>query len=287
MTRFVLCADDFALTDGISRAILELLAARRITATGAMTNRPGWPGWAPALQVYSEVADLGVHLNLTCSRPLGRMSSLAPGGDLPKLATVLRAALTSAEARREMAQEINRQLTAFEDAMGRRPDFVDGHQHVHAMPRIRDLVLEAVAKRYPPGSLYLRDPSDGFKAIRDRGVAVRKALTISLLARGFGERARKLGFPTNAGFSGVSPFDPLRDFSADMERFIISPGPRHLIMCHPGFIDAELKALDTVVQTRPQEFDILRRYALPEGCKAVRYSELVVLPEGNAPVIAP
>ncbi len=43
MTPFVLCADDYAMTPAVSRGILALLEAGRITATGAMTNRPSWP----------------------------------------------------------------------------------------------------------------------------------------------------------------------------------------------------------------------------------------------------
>jgi predicted glycoside hydrolase/deacetylase ChbG (UPF0249 family) len=278
MSRLVLCADDYALTDGVSRAILELLASRRISATGAMTSRPGWKGWAPPLMVYSDVADLGVHLNLTCGAPLGSMPTLCPDGRFPALRNVVQAALISAAARGEIAREIARQLAAFEDATGRAPDFVDGHQHVHAMPAIRSLLLDAVARRYAPGSLYIRDPADSIAAIRDRGVAVSKALVIAALARGFGRAAQARGFPVNSGFSGVSPFDPARDFASDLERFVIAPGRRHLMMCHPGFIDNELRALDPVVETRVQEFEVLRRSALPDGFQPARFSELVVLP---------
>jgi predicted glycoside hydrolase/deacetylase ChbG (UPF0249 family) len=143
-------------------------------------------------------------------------------------------------------------------------------------------VLDAVARRYAPGSLYIRDPADSIAAIRDRGVAVSKALVIAALAHGFGKAARERGFPVNAGFSGVSPFDPARDFARDLERFVIATGPRHLMMCHPGFIDAELRSLDPVVETRVQEFEVLRRSALPDGFQPARFSQLVVLPGGAA-----
>ncbi|MCO4053566.1 MAG: ChbG/HpnK family deacetylase [Bosea sp.] len=282
MSRLVLCADDYALTDGVSRAILELLASRRISATGAMTSRPGWKGWAAPLLVYADVADLGVHLNLTCAAPLGSMPNLCREGRFPGLRTVIRAALTSAAARDEIAREIARQLAAFEDATGRAPDFIDGHQHVHAMPGVRSLLLDAVARRYAPGSLYIRDPADSIAAIRNRGVAVPKALVIAALSRGFGSAARKRGFPVNAGFSGISPFDPARDFARDLERFVIAPGPRHLMMCHPGFVDDELRALDPVVETRMQEFEVLRHGALPGGFQPARFSQLVTLPGGAA-----
>ena len=274
MTRFVLCADDFAMTDGVSRAILELLASRRISATGAMTNRQGWPGWAHSLMVYAGRADLGVHLNLTCASPLSPMRTLCPGGEFPPLGRVVRAALISAAVRREIAAEIARQLDAFEQATGREPDFVDGHQHVHALPGVRALALAEIARRYRAGSVYVRDPSDSLKAIRDRGVAVRKAFVISALASGFGAKARALGLPVNEGFSGVSSFDAARDFIRDMRSFASSPGPRHLVMCHPGHVDEELKRLDPVVASRPVEFEALRRGMGLEGHQIVRFNAL-------------
>ena len=271
---FVLCADDFAMTDGVSRAILDLLAARRLSATGAMTNRPGWSGWARELAPHGVHADLGVHLNLTCASPLGTMPGLCPDGTLPALGTVIRAALVSARSRRELSGEIARQLDAFEQAMGRVPDFIDGHQHVHAMPGVRELVLAEMARRYITQRPYVRDPADSMAAIRARGVAVGKALVISGLAAGFGKAARALGFATNGGFAGVSPFDPARDFAADMARFLVRPGTRHLVMCHPGFVDDALLALDPVVGTRPLEHAALMGGCIPKDAQMVRFSAM-------------
>ncbi|WP_332683995.1 ChbG/HpnK family deacetylase [Bosea sp. (in: a-proteobacteria)] len=275
MTRgFVLCADDFAMTAGVSRSILELLARGKLSATGAMTSRPHWRGLAGELGTFSGKADLGLHFNLTCAAPLSAMSALAPGGELPKLGELARLALGSAAARREIAAELARQLDAFEDGLGRAPDFVDGHQHVHVLPGIRRAVLEAVARRYPPGSVYLRDPADSIAAIRARGVAVGKALVIAGLAAGLRPAAARRGIPLNRGFSGVSPFDPARDFTTDLACFLERPGPAHLVMCHPGHVDAELVALDPVVATRPLEHAALLAFAPPPGLRLARFSEL-------------
>ncbi|MDP3258115.1 ChbG/HpnK family deacetylase, partial [Bosea sp. (in: a-proteobacteria)] len=73
---FVLCADDFALTDGVSRSILALLEAGKLSAAGAMTNRPHWRTFAGAFRALADQADLGLHLNLTCAAPLGAMARL-------------------------------------------------------------------------------------------------------------------------------------------------------------------------------------------------------------------
>lgn len=272
-TEFVLCADDFAMTAGVSRSILELIEGGKLSAAGAMTNRPHWQGFASAFGALAERADLGLHLNLTCAAPLGAMPRLAPGGEMPKLRDLAQAAAVSPSVRREIAAEIARQLDAFEDRLGRPPDFVDGHQHVHVLPGVRRAVLEAVMRRYPEGRVYLRDPADSAAAIRARGVAVGKALTIAGLALGFRRAALRRGIPVNRGFSGASPFDPARDFGADLRRFLLRPGPAHLVMCHPGFVDDELKRLDPVVATRPIEHAAIAAFE-PVGLAMVRFAQL-------------
>ena len=271
---FVLCADDFALTDGVSRSILTLLEAGKLSAAGAMTNRPHWRRLAREFAAHGDRADLGLHLNLTCAAPLGAMPRLASGGVLPALGTVARGALASAEIRREIATELARQLDAFEDASGQAPAFLDGHQHVHVLPGVRAAVLTALQERYPPGSVYLRDPADSLRAIRTRGVAVGKALVIAGLARGLRAAAGRRGILVNRGFSGVAPFDSGRDFGADLARFLVAPGPAHLVMCHPGFVDDELADLDPVIATRPVEHAAIAAFVPPPDLPMVRFAAL-------------
>jgi predicted glycoside hydrolase/deacetylase ChbG (UPF0249 family) len=69
----ILCADDYALTEGVSRAIGELAAARRLSATSAMVTTPHWPAMAPRLAVHRGHLAVGVHLNLTLGAPAGAM----------------------------------------------------------------------------------------------------------------------------------------------------------------------------------------------------------------------
>jgi chitin disaccharide deacetylase len=253
----VLCADDFGLTDGVSRGILHLARTGRISATSAMTNRPGWERCAGELRALDAPVGVGLHLTLTFGAPLGRAPTLAPDGRLPALGALLRRSLLGTLPGDEIREEIERQLAAFEAQFGRPPDFVDGHQHVHVLPGVRGPLLRALRDRGLEGRLWLRDPSDRLASIAGRGVARRKALLVRALASGFGEAARAAGFAANEGFSGFSPFDPAlpaeRVFAAALSRL----GPRPLVMCHPGHADAELQAIDPVVATRPRELAYL------------------------------
>jgi predicted glycoside hydrolase/deacetylase ChbG (UPF0249 family) len=254
--RVVLCADDFGLTEGVSRAILDLARAGRISATSAMTSRPWWPRLASELAACGDIG-IGLHLNLTAGGPLGAMPEHAPQGSFMGLAPLLRGALLGRLQLQEIRAEIERQLSAFEAALGRPPDFVDGHQHVHVLPGIRRQLLATLQDRGLGGRVWLRDPSDRSTAILSRRVAATKALTVKAMAAGFARSAGRAGFSVNHGFSGFSPFDAGRDLATDFAGFLTQLGPQPVVMCHPGRVDAELRELDPVLEPREREYAFL------------------------------
>lgn len=279
---FILCADDFAITGGVSRAILALLAAGRLSATCAMTNRPHWPVQAKALKDHAGHADLGLHLNLTCATPCGPMPLVAPGDKFSALAMVGRLAATSRQARAEIATEIERQLDAYEQAMATPPDFIDGHQHVHVLPGVRQALLTVLTRRYGAQTtrVYIRNPADRISAIRARNLFAAKALVVRTLASGLRRAIGARGFGANDGFAGFSDFNPARDYGAAFQTYLLAAGPKHLVMCHPGHVDDELRSLDPVLDAREKEFEFLMSDRFDEilqkaGMRLGRYSDFV------------
>ena len=236
---FSLCADDYAMTPGVSRGILEALDAGALTATSVMTTSPHWPASAAALAPHGAHADIGVHLNLTLGvAPLAPMPVLAPQGRLPDVRTLIRLQRARQLPLAEIATEIERQLDMFVSVFGRPPDHVDGHQHVQALRAIRPLVLAALTRRgWQP---WLRDSTDRVWRIPWRGSA-RKALVLSIIGEGFAGEVRRHGLRCNDGFAGFSAFDPTEDYAALFASYLRAPGPRHLVMCHPGVVDDELR----------------------------------------------
>jgi chitin disaccharide deacetylase len=260
--KVVLCADDFGLSEAVSRGIIELAEMGRLSATSAMTNGPAWIRTASRLRDLKDKIAVGLHLNLTAGAPLGAMPRFAPEGVFPEASEVLPRALTGWLPVEEIGEEIARQVGAFEQAFGGPPAFVDGHQHVHVLPGIRAALLQAL-KRSGCKGLWLRDPSDGLRAILRRAVASKKALIVRSLSFGFADAVSAAGFETNEGFSGFSPFDPASGPDRVFKRALKFLGPRPLVMCHPGYVDDGLKRLDTVVETRPQELAFLASDAFP------------------------
>lgn len=253
---FILCADDYALSPAVSRGILEALEAGRLSATGAMTNRPSWRDAAHDLGPHVGRAWLGVHLNLTLGTPLTPMPAFASNGRLPGIGILARAKAADLP-QREIAAEIHAQIDSYAQAMGRMPDFLDGHQHVQALPGISDILFGELGRFPLPHDFWLRDSADRWERILLRRSALAKATMVSWLGRGFASAARRHGFAVNDGFAGFSAFDERVDYARAFSRYLVAPGIRHLVMCHPGYVDEELTAADPVTGTRPQELAFL------------------------------
>lgn len=252
-TSLVVCADDYGLTPGVSRAIRELIAAGRISATSVMTVCPWWVEEAAALSEVAGDADIGLHLTLTDQSPLGAMPTLAPAGCLPPIGQLVRASVLRKLPVAEIEAEIERQLEAFVEIWKRPPAHVDGHHHVHQLPGVRSALFRVLERRRF-GRPYLRSCHEAPARILARGVAPSKAMIISTLGLNFARSARRRGFELNDGFSGVYDLGAGGQRISDLfEHFVRHLGPRPLAMCHPGYSDTTLAGLDPMTEQRDVE----------------------------------
>lgn len=249
-----LCADDYGAAPGVSAAIRELISRRRINATSVMVAAPHFDSEDAAalakLNSGEKRAAIGLHVTLTGPlRPLSaNFSPLHHGRFLP-----LNAMLRRATARRlqpePLANEIAAQLRKFIDVFGRPPDFLDGHQHIHLFPQVRDAFLKVVAERAP--AAWVRQCG---RARRGRRLRDHKALVLDILSLGFRRKARKLGIAANPAFAGSYAFRSRANYARLFPRFLSGLPDGGLIMCHPGVVDSELKGLDSLTTLREQEF---------------------------------
>jgi len=249
-------ADDYGIAPGVSQGIRELLQAGRLSGTSCLVLSPLWKDEALTLRGLDAWADIGLHLALTDFAPLGPMPGLAPGGRLPGLGRLIAAAYLGRLRRDEIAAEIDRQLDAFAQAMGRPPDYIDGHQHVQQLPVVREIVLDRLMHRLPPGTA-LRVCHEPFAAIRQRGVAVLRAGVIAAIGSKLRQLADDAGIPSNRRFAGVRDFTERQPYRALFRRYIAEPPHALAIMCHPGYPDDALRQVDPVVDTRPGELAYL------------------------------
>ena len=252
MRRIWLCADDYAISPAVSAGIRELIARGRLNATSAMAVAPSFAAEAPRLAAVASEhrAATGLHLTLTgASRPLTAFRPIS-GETFPPLAVLARLAFLHRLNEAVLKREIEAQLAAFLAAFGRAPDFVDGHQHVHLFPQIRDAVLAAVKRAAPDAWVRQCGSPLPLRALaRDF-----KTLALSILSRGLRRRAAALALKTNPAFAGVYDLDPGTDFAALFPRFLARMPGGGVVMCHPGHVDAELRSLDPLTDLRETEF---------------------------------
>ncbi len=235
MTRtIVLCADDFGLSPGVNRAILELLEKRRLTAASCMTVFPEFAADAPKLKPYLGRADIGLHVTLTHNRPL---RSVLIRGWLGRMD------------RRAVAAEVERQVEAFVAAMRCPPAYLDGHQHVHLIPAVADAVARA-ARQFGAYVRLTREPAGA--AMLRRPAAI-ESFFLSQMSRPLQRRAAQLGLRTNGGFRGVRSFRETAPYRALFCRMIENATSGSIVMCHPGFVDEVLLSRDGVARAREDE----------------------------------
>jgi predicted glycoside hydrolase/deacetylase ChbG (UPF0249 family) len=199
--RIVVCADDFAIDEPVSRAIVELAVAGRIGAAGAMTAGARWPAAWRTVDSLPPGFPLGLHVNLV------EGTGLAGGGTLPAAASLAVQAMAGLARRDAIRREIDAQWRAFEDRAGRPPAFVDTHRHVHVLPPVRDALLDAIAGhggRTPVRNLH---PSFGPRGSAAKRLALRMlgapALAAALHGRGLAANTALGGLQDFADAAGV------------------------------------------------------------------------------------
>ena len=253
LRRIWLCADDYGISPGVSAGIRDVIARERINATSVMTASPHFSGEEAAalaaLNSGKKRAAIGLHVVLTAPfKPLSAdFPALREGRFLP-LNNVLRAATARRLQSESLVTEIAAQFRAFSEHFGHPPDFVDGHQHVQLFPQIRDAFLRVVAQKAP--NAWARQCG---RARLSRRPLDRKALMLDILSVAFRRKAKRLGIPVNPGFAGTYSFSPRAQYAKLFPHFLSGLPDGGLIMCHPGFVDVELDALDSLTTLREQE----------------------------------
>jgi len=263
LRRIVLCADDYAIAPGVSGAIRELVARRRMSAVSCMTVTPFWPEEGQRLRAMAADIDVGLHLTLTDAVPLGRMPSTAPDGRLPRFGALLRGAYRGRVNGAEIRAELERQLDAFERVMGRRPDFLDGHHHAQQLPVIRHVVAEVSRERLGGRTAYVRTCAESWGAILRRRVAVGRAMVFSIPGRALRRVLDIRGVPSNHGYAGAYDFSDRVPYDTVFGRLLTSVRDGTLINCHPGFVDQDLAACDAVTTQREAEYRFFNGPAFP------------------------
>jgi predicted glycoside hydrolase/deacetylase ChbG (UPF0249 family) len=259
--RVILCVDDFGLNLDVNQAVLNLVDAGVVSATSCITQGPAWREGAAQLRgAQRDRLDVGLHLNLTES------FAAAPDAALP-LSSVVGRALLRALSPTWLQRAVCSQLDAFEAEWGEAPDYVDGHQHVHQLPQVREVLLDELGRRYGarPARPWLRStrarPGPG-------GLSLKQRVIEALGARTFERMARQAGFSLNGALLGVYGFDAdAPAFSRRLRAWLAQAQSGDVLMVHPACpaaVDDRDPAQpcpgleDPIAEARRIEYSVLR-----------------------------
>jgi hypothetical protein len=246
-------ADDFNLTAGVTRGIVDGHRNGIITSTTVMVNLPGLARSRDLAQEAPGLG-LGLHFNLTLGTPVlspVAVSSLVDASgrffrDRERVGHVG----VSAEIRDEAAA----QATRFMEAFGRRPTHIDTHYHMHRLARVLDAVLDVAA---------------------DLGLPVRAVtpeMAWQIRARGLPAPDRMVG---DVGPDAYWTAESLVGFIETADDGVTE------LMCHPGYADDAL-SMSTYCKQREGELrglcDPRPRAALAEASvRLINYAELAAM----------
>ncbi len=259
MKYLIVNADDFGLTPGVNRAIIEAHTSGILTSATLMANMPAFD---EAVRLAKENPSLGVglHFNITQGLPVANASTVGSllnerGEFLGTSTGLLRRWLAGKLRVQEIEIELRAQIEKVLQA-GLRLTHIDSHKHSHALPPVSEAIINTI-------------DDYGIKAVRlprEQWRFPRHNLSAKLITQSFGAfclsqlcrvSAEKFNKRVVDAFFGVSQ----TGFWSKpwlLELIESLPEGASELMSHPGYDDAELSQVKTRLrESRATELTLL------------------------------
>lgn len=231
MIKLIVNADDFGLGPGVNHGIIDGYKYGIVNSTSMMMNMD-WIEHAVQLAKEHPNLRVGIHLVLTCGRPLTKNASTLVNEhgsfkSLSELGSKAKVSLTEIE--HEWSAQIERFLET-----GLKPSHLDSHHHIHTLKELQPVVKHLSKKFALPVRRNGIIPIDGVESTAD----------ISLF---------------DFYSDGVKE-DYFEKLSSRFEDGITAE-----IMCHPAYLDNILLNMSSYTFKRLTELEILTSTKLPEN----------------------
>lgn len=279
MTRLIVNADDFGLTPGVNRAILELHRAGVLSSATLMARAPATDE-AVTLARATPTLGVGCHVVLIDGEPvltareLPTLVSARTGRFHPTPGAFLKRLLTGRIRAAEIEAEAAAQIRLLQ-GRGLALTHIDTHKHAHLFPAVLRPVLRAAQAAAIPA---IRNPFEPlWSAQRTAGAPLQRRMEFRILRRfapAFHRLVVQSGLATTHGALGVLATGTL---NAATLRDLLAPPPQGVfeLVTHPGYNDADLAKVRTrLLASRAVELEALQTLRTLPGLNLVSFAAL-------------
>jgi len=287
LKNLIVNADDLGWTEGVNRGIVEAHRKGLVTSCSLMANGRALESAFEAAQSNPQLG-IGVHLNLSDGPPT------APAGEVRGLLNEVgeleegpESLLLRIASRSIAMEEVEREWDAQIQKVRRNgiePTHLDGHKHVHMLPGLFEIALR-LAKKHGIRAIRVAHEESTLRSVlssagqQRAGVVFKQGVQargLKLLAPDAREMADHAGIATSDYFCGIAQTGVLT--REGVEKLLESlPNGTTELMCHPGYVDEELRKTATRLQeSREIELQILtdgslRKLVATRGIRLISY----------------
>jgi hopanoid biosynthesis associated protein HpnK len=293
--QLIVNADDFGLTSGVNRAIVEAHRDGVVSSATLMATAPD-ESFREAVELALALPGLsvGCHVVLVDGRPVsppGAVDTLLairsgePECFYSSLSAFAARATMGGFDREQLVTEIVAQIRRIQ-AAGVVVTHLDSHKHAHIFPEILRAMLRAARICGVPA---IRSPFVPIKAIMAQQFAGRATLlkrygqvrVLNAFAGNFRRQTSRAGLRSPDGVIGVIETGSMDGILLRQALGGLPEGTWELV-CHPGYEDADLRAVRTrLVESRERELALLtsaelKAFLAAEKIQVIGYRELGV-----------
>ena len=250
-SQLIINADDFGLTKGVNRSIVELHRAGVLTSATLMATGDAFED-AVKLARANPTLGIGCHVVLTDGTPASEPSLipslLGPDGRRfrSSLLDFVRALLLGRIREEEIEHEARAQMRRIKDA-GIMLTHADTHKHTHLFPQVTKPLLRAMQLESVHG---IRNPFEPAFTQQLGHAALKRRAQVALLNRflpAFRRQTQILdrSILTTDGTVGVSATGSLNASTLTELLAVLPDHGTFELVCHPGYNDADLDRVTT------------------------------------------
>jgi hopanoid biosynthesis associated protein HpnK len=289
--RLIVNADDFGLTAGVNRAIVETHIGGVVSSATLMANGARFEDAVTAARSAPNLS-VGCHVVLVDGTPVSppgaldtllAIRSAEPDKFYSSLSAFAARAMLGGFDRDQLVAEVTAQIRKIQ-ATGLPVTHLDTHKHAHIFPEILAALLRAARIC---GVRAIRNPIVPVKALHARQFKGKARLwkrygqvrILHTFSGQFHQRTKRAGLVTPDGVLGVIETGSV-GISLLRQTLASLPEGTWELVCHPGYNDADLRAARTrLLDAREEERRLLtsaelRQFLDEQKIRVISYREL-------------